>query len=126
MAIAKDSTHIWASASPPYRGFDFGDLLSNLLVDALSNRVQPSSNPGVGGGASMPHPGDLPDDLKGFTQRKAMEVSLTRFLADSELLIKALERVLGSSAKKTALERKELERQKVGSHRAECLRSCSR
>lgn len=38
-------------------------------------------------GASMPRSGDLPDDLKSLVRRNALEVSHTRFRADSERLI---------------------------------------
>lgn len=44
-------------------------------------------------GASMPHSRDLPDDLKALARRNAIEVSYTRFRADSERLIIAIERI---------------------------------
>jgi peptidoglycan/xylan/chitin deacetylase (PgdA/CDA1 family) len=55
--------------------------------------------------ASMPRPSDLPDDLKSLLRRNAVEVSHTRFSADSERLIAALERVF----EKTAAEQRERE-----------------
>jgi hypothetical protein len=48
--------------------------------------------------ASMPRPSDLPDDLKALVRRNAVEVSYTRFSADSERLIAALERVFEQAA----------------------------
>jgi hypothetical protein len=56
-------------------------------------------------GASMPPARDLPDDLKSLVRRNAVEVSHTRFSADSERLIAALERVF----EKTAAEQRERE-----------------
>jgi TIR domain len=44
--------------------------------------------------ASMPRPRELPDDLKSLSRRNALEVSHNRFKADSELLTRAIERVL--------------------------------
>jgi formylglycine-generating enzyme required for sulfatase activity len=54
-------------------------------------------------GALMPQPGELPEDLKLLTRRNAIEVSHTRFSADSDRLIAALERVF----EKTAAEKRE-------------------
>jgi len=45
-------------------------------------------------GASMPRPGDLPDDLKPLVRRNALEVSHARFRTDSERLIRAVEQAL--------------------------------
>jgi hypothetical protein len=45
-------------------------------------------------GVSMPRSRDLPDDLKSLLRRHALEVSHTRFRADSERLIGAVERAL--------------------------------
>ena len=56
-------------------------------------------------GATMPRPSDLPGDLKSLVRRNAVEVSHTRFSADSERLIAALERVF----EKTAAEQRERE-----------------
>ena len=55
--------------------------------------------------ASMPRASELPDDLKSLVRRNAVEVSHTRFSADSERLIAALERVF----EKTAAEQRERE-----------------
>jgi ABC-type sugar transport system substrate-binding protein len=55
--------------------------------------------------ASVPRASDLPDDLKSLVRRNAVEVSHTRFGADSERLIAALERVF----EKTAAEQRERE-----------------
>src|SRR6516162_8334032 len=55
--------------------------------------------------ASMPHASDLPDELKSLVRRNAVEVSHTRFSADSERLIDALERAF----EKTAAEQREPE-----------------
>ena len=41
-------------------------------------------------GASMPQPGELPDNLKKLTRRQAIEISLTRFDSDAERLTDAL------------------------------------
>jgi internalin A len=49
-------------------------------------------------GASMPRPSELPDDLKPFIRRQALEVSHDRFEADSERLINAIERAFESAA----------------------------
>ena len=43
-------------------------------------------------GASIPKPRDLPDDLKSFVRRTAIEVRHTRFKDDCERLIVAIER----------------------------------
>jgi hypothetical protein len=56
-------------------------------------------------GASIPLARDLPDDLKPLVRRNAVEVSHTRFSADSERLIAALERVF----EKTVAEQRERE-----------------
>ena len=48
--------------------------------------------------ASVPRASDLPDDLKSLVRRNAVEVSHTRFGADSERLIAALERVFEKTA----------------------------
>src|SRR5271166_1536472 len=56
-------------------------------------------------GVLMPQPGELPDDLRLLTRRNAIEVSHTRFSADSNRLIVALERVF----EKTAAEKRERE-----------------
>jgi len=53
--------------------------------------------------ASMPRASDLPDDLKALVRRNAVEVSYTRFRADSERLIVALERIF----EKTTAEQRE-------------------
>ena len=53
----------------------------------------------------MPHASDLPDELKSLVRRNAVEVSHTRFSADSERLIDALERAF----EKTAAEQREPE-----------------
>ena len=45
-------------------------------------------------GASIPKPRDLPDDLKSFIRRTAIEVRHTRFKDDCERLIVAIERAL--------------------------------
>jgi TIR domain/Sel1 repeat len=45
-------------------------------------------------GASMPQSGELPDDLKLLSRRHALELSHTRFDADSEQLVKAVQREL--------------------------------
>jgi predicted ATPase len=44
-------------------------------------------------GASMPHPSELPEDLKALARRNAIEVSHTRFRADLERLIGAIVQV---------------------------------
>src|SRR5271166_1025473 len=54
-------------------------------------------------GASMPRPGDLPDDLKALVRRNALQLSHDRFRTDSERLASAVERAL----EKTAAERRE-------------------
>src|SRR5215471_21763437 len=43
--------------------------------------------------ASMPRASDLPDDLKALVRRNALQVSSTRFNADLERLIAALQRL---------------------------------
>jgi hypothetical protein len=49
-------------------------------------------------GASMPRPPDLPDDLRLFVRRNAIELTHSRFRSDSERLIAAVERALEESA----------------------------
>ena len=56
-------------------------------------------------GAPMPRASDLPDDLKSLVRRNAVEISHTRFNADSERLVAALERVF----EKIAVEQRERE-----------------
>ena len=65
--------------------------------------------PGLVEGVSMPRSGDLPDDLKSLLRRQALEVSHTRFRADSERLIGAVERAL-EQAKAEQRQREEKER----------------
>jgi hypothetical protein len=60
-------------------------------------------------GVSMPRSGDLPDDLRSLLRRHALEVSHTRFRADSERLIGAVERAL-EQAKAEQRQREEKER----------------
>ena len=48
-------------------------------------------------GATMPTPADLPDPLQALTRRNAIEVSNSRFRADSERLIAIVRKVLGES-----------------------------
>jgi TIR domain len=61
-------------------------------------------------GASMPRRGDLPDDIKSLLSRNALEVSHTRFRADSERLIGALERALEIARAEYQRKREEKER----------------
>jgi len=42
------------------------------------------------GGASLPHPGDLPDNLKGLCDRQAVEIRDTRFHEDAKDLVDVL------------------------------------
>jgi hypothetical protein len=56
-------------------------------------------------GASMPQPGDLPDDLKALARRNALQLSHDRFRTDSDRLASAVGRAL----EKTAAERRERE-----------------
>jgi TIR domain len=48
-------------------------------------------------GAMMPESGELPDDLKALVRRNALEIGHIRFDADSEHLVKAVERALGKA-----------------------------
>jgi hypothetical protein len=48
-------------------------------------------------GAMMPESGELPDDLKALVRRNALEIGHIRFDADSEQLVKAVERALGKA-----------------------------
>lgn len=43
-------------------------------------------------GALMPNPRDLPEDIKSLSRRNAIELSITRFDTDCDVLIKALEK----------------------------------
>jgi hypothetical protein len=45
-------------------------------------------------GASMPQPGQLPDELKALTRRNALNLSHERFRVDTERLISNVEQVL--------------------------------
>jgi hypothetical protein len=47
-------------------------------------------------GALMPRSTELPDDLQPLVHRTALEISYNRFRADSERLIRVVERVLES------------------------------
>jgi formylglycine-generating enzyme required for sulfatase activity len=66
--------------------------------------------------ASMPRASDLPDDLKALVRRNAVEVSYTRFSADSERLIVALERIF---EKTTAEQQKREEKERLKAERVE-------
>ena len=49
-------------------------------------------------GATMPRSAELPEDLKALVRRHALEISHTRFSADSERLVTAVEEVLEREA----------------------------
>jgi hypothetical protein len=61
-------------------------------------------------GALMPSAAELPEDLKGLARRHALEASHTRFSADSERLISAIEQVLESARAEQQRKREEQER----------------
>jgi hypothetical protein len=68
------------------------DFVRTEIVTALKRGIRVI--PVLVDGASMPRSRDLPDDLKSFARRNALEVSHNRFRADSERLIDAVKRAL--------------------------------
>jgi hypothetical protein len=71
------------------------------------------------GDASMPRPGELPDDLQPLTRRNALSVSHDRFRADAERLISAVEQVLESARVELQHDREEQKRRGRGSRQHE-------
>ncbi|MDT7809555.1 MAG: hypothetical protein QOJ70_3368 [Acidobacteriota bacterium] len=54
-------------------------------------------------GARMPHPSELPDDLKSLAQRNALEITEPDFDNDVARLIRELERIFGVSSSATMM-----------------------
>jgi hypothetical protein len=79
------------------------DFVRLEIATALKRKIRVI--PVLVDGASLPRPSDLPDDLKSLLRRNAVEVSHTRFGADSDRLIAAIERVF----EKIAAEQRESE-----------------
>jgi hypothetical protein len=72
------------------------DFVRLEIATALKRKIRVI--PVLVDGASMPRASDLPDDLKSLVRRNAIEVSHTRFSADSDRLIDAIEGVFDKIA----------------------------
>jgi hypothetical protein len=72
------------------------DLVRTEIATALKRDIRVI--PVLVDGASMPHSGDLPDDLKALARRNALQLSHDRFRSDSALLETAVERILENTA----------------------------
>jgi hypothetical protein len=66
------------------------DFVRIEIATALKNKVLVI--PVLVDGASMPDLSELPDDLKALSHRQAIELRHNRFAADTQILLKALER----------------------------------
>ena len=84
-----------AAGSDEPRIKDAHDFVRLEIVHALERNIR--LIPVLLGGASMPRVDELPDDLHSLMRRNAVEVSHTRFDADVDLLIGAVERALGQT-----------------------------
>ena len=73
-----------------------GDFVRLEIVKALEREVRVI--PVLVGGATMPHPQDLPDDLRPLSVRQAMDLRDAHFRADAEQLIEALNKIVPGSA----------------------------
>jgi hypothetical protein len=71
---------------------DPGDIVRLEIGNALKRKIRVI--PVLVENALMPSAGDLPDELKPLTRRNALELSHTRYKADVERLINALEQAL--------------------------------
>jgi hypothetical protein len=72
------------------------DLVRTEIATALKRDIRVI--PVLVDGATMPHSGDLPDDLKVLARRNALQLSHDRFRSDSALLEAAVERILENTA----------------------------
>ena len=81
-----------AHASGQPRLHDAADFIRIEVATALKRQVRVI--PVLVGGASMPAPDALPDDLKGLTRRQAAELRDSRWDADVNDFVEVLERVL--------------------------------
>jgi hypothetical protein len=82
-----------------------GDLVRLEIATALKRGIRVV--PVLVEGAKMPEAGELPDDLKALVRRNALEIGHTRFNADSEHLVIAVQRALGKTAEQSELEKKD-------------------
>ncbi len=73
-----------------------GDFVRLEIAKALERGVRVI--PVLVGGATMPHPDDLPDDLRPLSVHQAMDLRDAHFHADAELLIDVLNKTVPSIA----------------------------
>jgi hypothetical protein len=81
----------WLTSSEAGKGrrLDQRDDFVRLEI-AIALKRQITVIPALVGGAAMPQPEDLPDDLDGLSRRQAIEISDTRFHEDVDRLIESL------------------------------------
>ena len=85
----------WLSVTEPSGGRRLdnpNDFVRMEISKALQRGIRVI--PVLVGGATLPHPSDLPDDLRPLCDRQAMEVRDTRFHDDAQELIEVLHRTL--------------------------------
>lgn len=85
----------WLSETEPNGGRRLdnpNDFVRIEIAKALQRGIRVI--PVLVGGAPLPHPGDLPDNLKALCDRQALEVRDTRFHEDAKELIEVLHRTL--------------------------------
>jgi len=73
-----------------------GDFVRLEIAKALERGVRVI--PVLVGGATMPHPGDLPDELRPLSARQAMDLRDADFRADAERLIDELKKAVPNIA----------------------------
>jgi hypothetical protein len=104
---------------------DANDFVRMELASALKRDIPVV--PVLVRGAKMPHPDELPDDLKDLAYRNAVELTHPRWKSDIQLLIRALRPYLDapdtvdipSADRKTATAVEELTSRPQASHRLE-------
>ncbi|HZP01292.1 MAG TPA: toll/interleukin-1 receptor domain-containing protein [Terriglobia bacterium] len=79
------------------------DTVRREIATALKQKMRVI--PALVGGASMPGPEDLPEELRPLTKRNALQFTEQDWEHDVDLLIQALERALGGSESESQPER---------------------
>jgi len=85
----------WLSVTEPNGGRRLdnpNDFVRMEISKALQRGIRVI--PVLVGGATLPHPADLPDNLKALCDRQALEVRDTRFHEDAKELVEVLHRTL--------------------------------
>src|SRR5262245_42536860 len=97
VAIGPDWLHA-TDASGKRRLDDEEDFVRMEIVAALQRKIRVI--PVLVGGAQMPRKQDLPEALASLSRRNAIELSETRFHADVNRLIEAIEKSFAAPGKK--------------------------